>query len=101
MNEDFQNLKISIDNLEQLVDSTDYDAEEAEMEYYKVESLLEELNKNNWEELDLSGLENRLKTIKESLDLYDSEGELDMMFPNRQDEDFDEDDMSGESFFKD
>lgn len=35
-----------------------------------------------------------LKALKQEFDFYDEEGELDMMFPNRHDDDFDEDSMN-------
>ena len=34
-------------------------------------------------------------------DFYDAEGERDMLYPNRHDEDFDEDSMSASSFYGD
>lgn len=37
--------------------------------------------------------------MKREFDFYDEEGELDMMFPDRHDEDFDEDSMSYDSVF--
>lgn len=39
--------------------------------------------------------------MKREFDFYDEEGELDMMFPDRHDEDFDEDSMSYDSVFGD
>ncbi|MDF0720536.1 hypothetical protein P0M11_11055 [Kaistella sp. PBT33-4] len=42
-----------------------------------------------------------LKALKQEFDFYDEEGELDMMFPNRHDDGFDEDSMSASSFFGD
>lgn len=42
-----------------------------------------------------------LKAMKREFDFYDQEGELDMMFPDRHDEDFDEDSMSYDSVFGD
>ena len=42
-----------------------------------------------------------LKTLKEEFNFYDEEGELVMMFPDRHDDDFDEDSMSASSFFGD
>ena len=42
-----------------------------------------------------------LKAVKQEFDFYDEEGELDMMFPDRHDDDFDEDSMSGRSVFGD
>lgn len=100
METEFEELKTLIENLEDKVASDDYD-EKTEIEYYEVETKLEEFEANNWEERDLSQLKSRMKVVKEELDLYDQEAELGMMFPNRHDEDFDEDAMSGESFFKD
>lgn len=48
-----------------------------------------------------SKLLKELKSLKREFDFYDQEGELDMMFPNRHDEDFDEDSMSYDSVFGD
>ena len=42
-----------------------------------------------------------LKTLKEEFNFYDEEGELVMMFPDRHEDDFDEDSMSASSFFGD
>lgn len=42
-----------------------------------------------------------VKALKGEFDFYDEEGELDMMFPDRHDDDFDEDSMSASSFFGD
>ena len=42
-----------------------------------------------------------LKALKEEFDFYDAEGERDMLYPNRHDEDFDEDSMSASSFYGD
>ena len=42
-----------------------------------------------------------LKTLKEEFNFYDEEGELVVMFPDRHDDDFDEDSMSASSFFGD
>ena len=42
-----------------------------------------------------------LKTLKEEFNFYDEEGELVMMFPDRHDDDFDEDRMSASSFYGD
>ena len=40
-----------------------------------------------------------LKSLKREFDFYDEDAELDRMFPDRHDEDFDEDSMSYNSFF--
>src|SRR5690554_6474242 len=47
----------------------------------------------------LAKLQNELQDFKDEHDFYDEEAELDNMFPNRHDEDFDEDDMSYDSVF--
>lgn len=41
----------------------------------------------------------KIKHIKKENDFYDQEAELDRMFPNRHDDDFDEDSMSYDSVF--
>ena len=41
----------------------------------------------------------RIKILKSENDFYDEDAELDRMFPNRYDEDFDEDSMSYDSVF--
>jgi len=101
MKEEFDTLAKSIQNLVEEVNSMNYDEEKAEAQYYKYEEKMDELERNNWEELDFSPLQGKMKQLKKELDLYDAEGELDMMYPNRHDEDFDEDEISGQSFFKD
>lgn len=41
----------------------------------------------------------KIKSMKEEFVFYNEESELDMMFPDRHDDDFDEDSMSYESVF--
>ena len=43
----------------------------------------------------------KIKRIKAEYDFYDEEAELDMMFPDRHDEDFDNDSMPYDSVFGD
>ena len=47
----------------------------------------------------LQRLQKKVTQIKRDNDFYDQEAELDMMFPNRHDDDFDEDSMSYDSVF--
>jgi len=67
----------------------------------------EELNRaiefaeTNKEMAALESLKLELQDFKDEHGFYDEEAELDMMFPNRHDEDFDEDDMSYDSVFGD
>lgn len=49
----------------------------------------------------LKKLKKRILLIKKGNDFFDAESELDMMFPNRYDDDFDEDSMSYDSVFGD
>jgi len=44
-------------------------------------------------------LHKRIKDLKKENEFYDEDAELDNMFPNRHDEDFDDDDMSYNSVF--
>lgn len=53
------------------------------------------------EEYKFKALLKRIDTFKKENDFYDAEAELDSMFPNRYDEDFDEDSMSYDSVFGD
>jgi tetrahydromethanopterin S-methyltransferase subunit G len=49
----------------------------------------------------LNKLQKRIHRIKEENEFYDEDSTLDMMFPNRDDDDFDEDSMSYDSVFGD
>lgn len=46
-------------------------------------------------------LQKQIKSFKKEWDFYDPDAELDSMFPNRYDDDFDEDSMSFDSVFGD
>lgn len=46
-------------------------------------------------------LDKKVKSFKRQYDFYDAEAELDHMFPDRHEEDFDEDSMSWNSIFGD
>jgi hypothetical protein len=48
---------------------------------------------------ELQAMEDRIKDLKGKNDFYDEDAELDIMFPNRHDDDFDEDSMSYDSVF--
>ena len=50
---------------------------------------------------ELDGLGKQIKDFKKEFDFYDAEAELDTMFPDRHDDDFDEDQMSWDSVFGD
>jgi hypothetical protein len=44
-------------------------------------------------------LHKNIKSLQIEFDLYDEEGELDVMFPDRHDENFDNDSMNPDSVF--
>ena len=97
---DYENLITAIENLEANVNSGNYDDELATTEYHTVLEMFENSDPTIWEEHDLSKITGRLNKLKGELEIYDPEDELDSMFPDRHDEDFDEDAISGSSFFK-
>lgn len=49
----------------------------------------------------LEKLQKKVKAFKREYDFYDADVELDRMFPNRNDDDFDEDQMTWDSVFGD
>ena len=49
----------------------------------------------------MARFDRKVERQKKEFDFYDEEATLDMMFPNRHDDDFDEDDMSYDSVFGD
>jgi len=51
------------------------------------------------EESQMQALLKKIKNLKEEHDFYDAEAELDNMFPNRHDDDFDEESTSYDSVF--
>lgn len=77
------------DNLEDRV----YELEEKVVEYIDITE--------GQESILFEKLLKRIATIKRENDFYDADAELDRMFPDRHDEDFDEDSMSYDSVFGD
>ncbi|ROI10786.1 hypothetical protein EGI11_02525 [Chryseobacterium sp. H3056] len=66
----------------------------------QIKAELENLAYKDDDQLHLELLQ-EIARMKREFDFYDQEGELDMMFPDRHDEDFDEDSMSYNSVFGD
>jgi len=56
---------------------------------------------NEKEKVGLEKLNKQIQAFKKEHDFYDPEAELDRMFPDRHDDDFDEDSMSWDSVFGD
>ena len=74
---------------------------------YEIEMLQDHINGLDFDKTEaleevLSKYENiakKIKILKSENDFYDEDAELDRMFPNRYDDDFDEDSMSYDSVF--
>jgi hypothetical protein len=99
-NPDYKNIKHQIDQLEEKIDHLE--VWEFEDEVYELEEKVNSRIQETYdEELDAYKLlANRIGRIKKD-NFYDPEVELDRMFPDRHDEDFDEDSMSYDSVFGD
>lgn len=66
----------------------------------KLEAIYDEVYGDEHNE-QLDKLKKQINAFKREYDFYDAEAELDRMFPDRHDEDFDEDQMSWDSVFGD
>jgi hypothetical protein len=83
---------------------------ELENDNYEAEDQMIELEEKAREAVDFTdGIESKklrnllgkIKMAKNEFDFFDADAELDNMFPNRHDDDFDEDSMSYDSVFGD
>ncbi len=92
-------LKERFDKIEEEVD--EIDVNELEEIVYKLEEDISEVIGSGMpnEENSLRSLLKKIAFFKKENDFYDADAELDRMFPNRNDDDFDEDSMSYESVF--
>ena len=77
-------------------DNYDVEPEVLDLEQEVLDALDYTVDKENQ---NLSQLLLKIKSMKEEFDFYSEESELDMMFPDRHDDDFDEDSMIYESVF--
>ncbi len=100
-NKEFEILNKEFIAIENEADDIEFD--ELEDRVFKFEEkLIESLDSCFEEDLkSFQGLMKKLNRLKKDNDFYDAEGELDRMFPNRNDENFDEDSMSYDSVFGD
>jgi len=89
------------ENYERLYQELENDNYEVEPEVYDLEQEVEEelYLAQGKEHQALKTLLKKIKSMKEEFDLYDEEAERDNMFPNRNDDDFDEDSMNYDSAF--
>jgi hypothetical protein len=88
--EEFDIAEIGNENYENSVSEV-YELEE------KISEFLGYAEGSNFSQL--KKLQQRLMQLKSENDFYDEDAELDNMFPNRHDDDFDEDSMSYDSVF--
>ena len=93
LNEEFERIYAELEN-----DNLDAEQEMLELEEKVREAFEYSIGK---EQTEIRGLLKKIKSIKKEFDFFDSEAELDNMFPNRRDDDFDDDSMSYDSVFGD
>jgi hypothetical protein len=105
--EEIKKLTEKVESIENEYDGRDLDNfdtdknESLESEVYELESEID----NYFDVVEgaqfsqLEKLRKRILYIKQENNFYDAEDELDMMFPNRHADDFDEDSMSYDSVF--
>lgn len=100
----------SYENIYEELSNQNYEAEEKVYDLEeKIEELMDEYSfqddylftdePREWNTL--NKLKCNVKKMKREFDFYDEQAELDRMFPNRHDEDFDEDDMGFRNVFGD
>ena len=98
MKQDLYELKSKLDDLEILISNSTPDSEEEiEEGFYAIKAKIDEFQDYPFgekEEQLFQKISKQFNRIKNDLDLFDEESELDMMFPNRHDDDFDEDSYS-------
>jgi len=105
--EEIQKLTQRVEDIENKFDGFDVDNigsdeyENLEREVYQIEKEIAEYigGVEGFQYNQLIKLQKKIAQIKRNNDFYDEEAELDRMFPNRHDDDFDEDSMSYESVF--
>ena len=107
--EEIKKLTQRLDDVEERFEEIDIDAVGGN-EYENLESAIYEMEREISEYsgiaegnqfAKLNKLQKRISRIKKSNEFYDEDAELDRMFPNRHDDDFDEDSMSYDSVFGD
>lgn len=92
--ENYKNYKEQLGKFREELENGNYDIEQDVIDLQsKIEDAIEESFDDD-EASPYIKLLKELKAVKKEFDFYDEEGELDMMFPNRHDDDFDEDSMN-------
>ena len=99
--ETWQEYKDELDKYREELENGNYDVEQNVVDLeMKIEEEIE-IALGHKDSVHFTKLLKELKSLKKEFDFYDEEGELDMMFPDRHDDDFDEDSMSYDSVFGD
>lgn len=98
-NPELENLKIRLDELEEQIDEIDVNDLEEKVYQLENEINIQKQNCFDGEFAAFDKLSKRVNQIKKENDFYDEETELDYMFPDRHDPDFDEDSISYDSVF--
>lgn len=98
--EEIKLLKARFEEIKEAFENGDDD----EQLVYDFEKEIQEAFHSAFEDKELHQIEKlykKVRAFKREYDFYDEEAELDRMFPDRHDEDFDEDSMSWDSVFGD
>ena len=99
INSELNALRAKLEDLEEHLDDMEFD--ELTERVYELENeiqiRLREAFDDEYEHY--QKLNKKVQRIKKENNFYDPEAELDRMFPNRYDDDFDEDSMSYDSIF--
>lgn len=91
-----KSIKDYIDQLEKVLgkDLSEEEFEQLQDDVYDMEREIDDFcPKNANEEMLMAKLERLILKVKDEFDLYDQEAYLNMMFPNRDDDDFDNDEI--------
>jgi hypothetical protein len=92
-----KNLDFYKQELERLREELENDNYDVEQDVLDLEVQLDQRIEDNFDDENIDQWQKLLKKVKylkKEFGFYDEESELDMMFPNRHDDDFDEDSMN-------
>ncbi len=92
--ENWQNYKEQLDKFKEQLENGNYDVERDVVELQRrIEDAIEQCFDDK-AAIPYRKILKELEVVKREFDFYDEEGELDMMFPDRHDDDFDQDSMN-------
>ncbi|MCX2574074.1 hypothetical protein [Pedobacter sandarakinus] len=95
-------LYTQFEQLEVNADDEEFDPNQLQDDFYILLEKVEALKHSVWDDNDLDRLDmlkSKMESFKSEQNFYDADDELNRMFPNRGDDDFDEDSTSYESVF--